>query len=74
MIIYFIFNQNLKMDLDKAPSKNSLVRDKFIKPAYKVEKSITETNSKVQKLKTYNKKIYNSIYKNKQNETIDEEL
>ncbi len=64
-MIYFIFNLNSKIDLDKVPNKNFLVKDKLIKPVYKVAKSIIKTNSKVQETKTNNKKINNFIYENK---------
>lgn len=48
--------------------------DGFVRPAYEFAKSVTETSSKVQKLKTYNEAINNPIHRNKWREAVDKEL
>lgn len=53
---------------DKNPLK------KLVKPRYKFPKSVTETNNKVQKSKTYNKAIFNLIYENKRPKASDKKL
>lgn len=63
--IYFLFDPKLKIDLGKILNKNLLVENRLINSAYKIAKSIIETNSKIQKLKTYNKVINNLIHRSK---------
>lgn len=64
----------LGTNLDKALSNNLLIRNKLVRPIYKVTKSITKTISKVLEFKTYNKIINNFIDKNKRCETGDKKL
>lgn len=45
-----------------------------IKPAWKLVKSLTETNSMVQEVKTYKEAINNLIYENKWYKRINKEL
>lgn len=60
------FDPKQKTSLDKTLGKHALVRNRLVNLAYqKVAKLVTETKSKICKLKTYNKAINNSIYSNK---------
>lgn len=62
MRIYSSCNPKPRTDLDGISNKNSL-RNRLVKSAYKVAKSVIETSSKVQEPKTYNKAINNPIYR-----------
>lgn len=55
---------NLKTDLDRTLSKNSL-RNGLVEPIHKFDKSVIKTNSQVQESKIYNEVINDSIYGNK---------
>lgn len=58
------YNSKSKIDLVGTSSKNHL-RDGLVRLMHKFAKSVTETNSKVQKPKTYNEAINNLIYRNR---------
>lgn len=73
MRIHFSYNPKPKTDLGRILGKNSL-RDGLIRPIYKFIKSVTKTNNKVQKPKTYNKVINNPIYGNRWHKAIDKKL
>lgn len=62
-----------KADLRRILGKNSLGNG-LVKPMREFVKSVTEVNSKVQKLKTYNKVINDFIHENSWHEAINEEL
>lgn len=53
----------LKTDLSKTSGKNPL--DGLIKPMQELAKSVTETSSKVRKLKTHNEAVNYQINGNK---------
>lgn len=53
-----------RIDLHRTSSKNPL-GDGLVKPARKFAKSVTETGSKVQELKTYDEVINDLIYRNR---------
>ena len=59
-----LVTQRPKIDLDGTTGKNS--SDRLVRPAHLgFAKSVTETNSKVQELKTYVKAINNPVYGNR---------
>lgn len=62
-----------KTDQGGTLSKKHL-RDRLVKPTYKFAKSVTEINNRVQKPKTYNETISDSIHGNRWCEAIDKEL
>lgn len=62
METHFPLNPKPKIDLSKTLGKNLLIRDRLISPAYKVLRSITETNSKIQQPQIYDEAINNAIY------------
>ena len=72
MRIYLLFDPKLRTDLDGISGKNSA--DRLVRPVQELAKSVTETSSKVQKPKTYNKAINDSIYGNKWRKAVDKEL
>lgn len=68
-------NPNSRITLGKILGENPLVKDKLVSSMYfKVAKSVTETNSKICELKTYDKIINNPIIYNRQLGAIDKEL
>ena len=73
MRIYIFCDLKLKTDLGIIPGKNHL-RNGLVRPVYKFAKSVTETNSKVRKPKTYNKAMNGPIHRNKRREAVNEEL
>lgn len=62
--IQFLLNLRPKIDLGRTLDEKPL-RNRLVKPMHKFSKLVIKTNSKVQKPKTYNKTINNSIYRNK---------
>lgn len=73
MKIYHFYNLKLRINLDEILNKN-FVKNKLVKQIYKIAKLVIETNSKMRKLKSYNKIINNLICKNRYYEVIDKEL
>lgn len=71
--IDLFYNPKLRTHLDEISGKNSL-KDRLVRLMYKFAKSITETSSKLQEPKTYNKAINHPIYRNRWHKTINEEL
>ena len=64
--------QKLRTDRGGISGKNP--SDGLVRPARKLAKSVTETNSKVREPKTYNEAINNPIHGNRWREAINEEL
>lgn len=60
MRIYLFSNQKLKINIDGILVKNISIKNKFASILYKIIKSITNINSKIEEFKIYNKKIINS--------------
>lgn len=56
--------QKSRTDLGWTLGKNSLT-DRLVRPIHKFTILVTKTNTKIRKLKTYDKVINNLIYKNK---------
>lgn len=73
MRIYLFCILKSKTDLGGILGKNFL-ENQIIRLANKFAKLITKTNSKMRKLKAYDKPIYNSIYKNRWRKAVDDEL
>lgn len=71
--IDLFYNPKLRTHLDGISGKNPL-RDRLVRLVYTFTKSITETSSKLQEPKTYNKAINHPIYRNKWHKAINEEL
>lgn len=65
--------QKLRTDLGGILGKN-LLSERLVKPMHEFAKSVTETSSKMQESKTYNKAINNPIHRNRWQEVIDKEL
>lgn len=64
MKINLSYDSKLNIDLDKISVKNPL-GDELVRPVRKFAKSVIETNSIVQKPKTYNKANKNPIHDNR---------
>lgn len=73
MKILSSYNPKPKKNLGGTSSKN-LLGNRLVRSAYKFEKLVIETSSKVRKPKTYNKAINNHIYENRWHKVIDKEL
>lgn len=71
--VYHFYNLKTKTNPNEILSKN-LLKNKLIRFIYKLSKLITKISNKMQKLKTYNKVIYNNIYKNRWYDAIDKKL
>lgn len=71
--INLFYDLKLKTDLGGTLGKN-LLRNRLVRLARKFAKSVTETSSKVQKPKTYDKAINDPIYRNRWYEAIDKKL
>ena len=63
MRIHLSFDPKPRINLGEILGKNLL--DRLVKPLQEFTKSVTETNSKVQKFKIYNKTINNLIHENR---------
>lgn len=67
-----LLTQRLRTNLERILDEKPL--DRLIKSVQKLVKSVTETNSKVRKLKTYNEAVNNSINGNRRQEAINKKL
>ena len=65
--------QKPRIDLGRTSGKNPPTK-RLVRFVREFAKSVTKTSSKVQKPKTYDETINNSIYKNKWRETFNKEL
>lgn len=65
MRIHFFLDPKPRTDLGRTSGKNLLLRDELVSIAYKVAKSVAETNSKMQEPKTYDEIINNPVHESR---------